>query len=29
MNAAARILGLRLMHATQIDVPLYAFSTDR
>ncbi len=27
MNAAARILGLRLMHAKQIDVPLYAFST--
>jgi fermentation-respiration switch protein FrsA (DUF1100 family) len=27
-NAAARYLGLRLEHARQIDVPLYAFSTD-
>jgi hypothetical protein len=27
MNAAARIVGLRLMHGTEIDVPLYAFST--
>ena len=26
-NAAARYLGLRLEHASQIDVPLYAFST--
>jgi hypothetical protein len=27
MNAAARILGLRLLHGRQIDVPVYAFST--
>jgi pimeloyl-ACP methyl ester carboxylesterase len=27
MNAAARILGLRLLHGREIDVPLYAFST--
>jgi hypothetical protein len=27
MNAAARIVGLRLLHGAQIDVPLYAFST--
>jgi len=27
MNEAARILGLRLVHARKIDVPLYAFST--
>jgi hypothetical protein len=27
MNAAARIVGLRLMHGRKIDVPLYAFST--
>jgi hypothetical protein len=26
-NAAARIVGLRLLHGRQIDVPLYAFST--
>jgi len=26
-NAAARIVGLRLLHGTEIDVPLYAFST--
>jgi pimeloyl-ACP methyl ester carboxylesterase len=26
-NAAARYLGLRLKHASQIDLPLYAFST--
>ena len=26
-NAAARYLGLRLEHASRIDVPLYAFST--
>jgi hypothetical protein len=26
-NAAARIVGLRLLHGKQIDVPLYAFST--
>ena len=28
MNEAARILGLRLEHGREIDVPLYAFSTD-
>jgi hypothetical protein len=27
MNEAARILGLRLLHGDEIDVPLYAFST--
>jgi hypothetical protein len=27
MNAAARIVGLRLLHGSKIDVPLYAFST--
>jgi hypothetical protein len=27
MNAAARIVGLRLLHGDEIDVPLYAFST--
>ena len=26
-NAAARVVGLRLLHGRQIDVPLYAFST--
>ena len=26
-NAAARIVGLRLLHGREIDVPLYAFST--
>jgi hypothetical protein len=26
-NASARILGLRLEHGREIDVPLYAFST--
>ena len=26
-NAAARIVGLRLLHKREIDVPLYAFST--
>ena len=25
---AARYLGLRLMHGNEIDVPLYAYSTD-
>jgi pimeloyl-ACP methyl ester carboxylesterase len=28
MNEAAQILGLRLKHAREIDLPLYAFSTD-
>ena len=28
MNEAARILGLRLEHGREIDLPLYAFSTD-
>ena len=28
MNKAARILGLRLEHGREIDLPLYAFSTD-
>jgi hypothetical protein len=28
MNAAARLLGLRLRHGREIDVPLYAYSTD-
>jgi hypothetical protein len=27
MNAAARLLGLRLLHGRQIDLPLYAYST--
>jgi hypothetical protein len=27
MNAAARVVGLRLLHGDEIDVPLYAFST--
>jgi pimeloyl-ACP methyl ester carboxylesterase len=27
MNAAARFLGLRLMHGREIDLPLYAYST--
>jgi hypothetical protein len=27
MNAAAKIVGLRLLHGREIDVPLYAFST--
>ena len=26
-NAAARFLGLRLLHGTEIDVPVYAYST--
>ncbi|MDQ5834216.1 MAG: hypothetical protein M3550_14350 [Actinomycetota bacterium] len=28
MNRAAKILGLRLEHGREIDLPLYAFSTD-
>jgi hypothetical protein len=28
MNAAARVVGLRLRHGRQIDLPLYAYSTD-
>ena len=28
MNKAAKLLGLRLEHGRQIDLPLYAFSTD-